>query len=236
LGKIKAVSLDCAGTLLRIDWNPGAFAVGVVEEFGFSLDRLEARHRYDAILRRRWPKYLQLNLSKDQVACSAFWKEVTEEWVTDISVPKDRLDEILELADSRLFGPFQRHFTPFCDVVPALNALQNAGYRLGVLSNWDVTLHRALAITDLANYFEFAMASLEEGVEKPEAAIFRIMLDRFALAADEVVHVGDDLMDDYRGAKRAGLAAFHLDRQSAQSEGFRVARLTDLLEAIQLLD
>ncbi|MBV6459764.1 MAG: Phosphoglycolate phosphatase [Fimbriimonadaceae bacterium] len=236
MGKIKAVSLDCAGTLLRIDWQPSAFAVGIVEELGFEVDRPDARSRYDAILRRRWPDYLRLNLTKDQLACQGFWEEVTAEWISDLSIPDGRLTDILEHADARLFGPFQTHFSPYCDVLPALEALRAAGLRLAILSNWDVTLHRAISITDLAGYFEFAIASLEEGVEKPDPAIFQIMMDRFGLTVDEVIHVGDDLIDDYRGAKGVGMKAFHLDRRSTKSEGFRLARLTDLLEAIRSLD
>lgn len=235
MANIKAVSLDCAGTLLRIDWSPSAFAVDVVQGLGIDIEPVEARGAYDSILRRRWPDYLRLNLTKDQAACKGFWEEVTGEWAAQLSIDPSRLPEILETADSRLFGPFQRHFTPFCDVVPALNALRAAGLRLAILSNWDVTLHRAISITELAPYFEFAIASLEEGVEKPDPAIFQIMLERFGLSADEVVHVGDDLLDDYRGARNVGIPAFHLDRHSTRSEGYRLARLTDLLEAIRSL-
>ena len=49
------------------------------------------------------------------------------------------------------------------------------------------------------------------GFAKPDRRIFEIALTRAGVTADEVVHVGDALINDVAGARRAGLAPIHFD-------------------------
>lgn len=236
MASIKAVSLDCAGTLLHISWNPGRFAVEVAQDLGLALDVADARGRYGRLLSSRWESYRDINLSRSRSAVDQFWHDLTHDWALEVGIPGESVGLLLEQADDRLFGPDQDQFHPYPDVMPALQELSSMGIRLCVLSNWDITLHRALSATNLDGYFEFAIASLEEGVEKPDPRIFQIMLQRFALPPGQVLHVGDDLLDDYRGAKVCGIPALHLDRRTSSSDGYRLARLTDLPEILSSTD
>ncbi|KIM30452.1 hypothetical protein M408DRAFT_21956 [Serendipita vermifera MAFF 305830] len=56
------------------------------------------------------------------------------------------------------------------------------------------------------------LISEEEGIKKPSPEIWRRALDRANLSASEVLHVGDDIEADYRGAREAGLRALLLQR------------------------
>lgn len=98
-------------------------------------------------------------------------------------------------------------FTPFPEVPDALRALRGDGVALVVVSNWDVSLHEALAATGLARLVDGAISSAEAGAAKPDPAIFARAL---ALAGDgiapaEAVHVGDERVD-LDGARAAGIA------------------------------
>lgn len=98
-------------------------------------------------------------------------------------------------------------FTPFPEVPDALRALRGDGVALVVVSNWDVSLHEALAATGLVSLVDGAISSAEAGAAKPDPAIFARAL---ALAGDgiapaEAVHVGDERVD-LDGARAAGIA------------------------------
>jgi putative hydrolase of the HAD superfamily len=109
-------------------------------------------------------------------------------------------------------------FRAYPDAAPALAALRAAGLRLVVVSNWDVSLHEALAATGLAPLLDAALSSAEARSSKPDAAIFARAL---ALAGDvapgEAVHVGDSVEHDVAGARSAGIAPILVARDGAPS-------------------
>jgi putative hydrolase of the HAD superfamily len=52
------------------------------------------------------------------------------------------------------------------------------------------------------------------GIEKPDPRIFALALDALGVPADQVssvVHVGDSIFADVRGAQAAGIRPLHLD-------------------------
>jgi putative hydrolase of the HAD superfamily len=126
-------------------------------------------------------------------------------------------------------------FAPYPEVPAALTALRSAGLRLVVVSNWDVSLHEALAATGLAALLHGAISSAEAGAAKPAAAIFQRAL---ALAGDitpaAAVHVGDDVTADVHGARAAGIAPVLVQRDgAAPPAGVPVLRdLTGLAELL----
>jgi len=100
-------------------------------------------------------------------------------------------------------------FRPYPEVPGALRALRAGGARLVVLSNWDVSLHEALAATGIAPLVDGAVSSAEVGAAKPDPAAFAAAL---ALAGPGVrpadaVHVGDSVAHDVAGARAAGIRA-----------------------------
>lgn len=51
---------------------------------------------------------------------------------------------------------------------------------------------------------------------KPRGEIFQTALSRLGLAADEVLHVGDSLGSDVRGAKSQGISVLWINRKNRQ--------------------
>jgi putative hydrolase of the HAD superfamily len=126
-------------------------------------------------------------------------------------------------------------FRAYPEVPGVLAALRAAGLRLVVVSNWDVSLHEALASTGLTPHLDGAISSAEAGAAKPATAVFERAL---ALAGDvepaAAVHVGDDPGADVAGARAAGIAPVLVVRDG--SAGPRdVATLTDLTGLPELL-
>ena len=99
----------------------------------------------------------------------------------------------------------------FPDVPGALARFREAGYRLGIISNFDRRLRKVLADLGLAASFEHIIISSEVGADKPDPRMYAEALRLFGVPAGRALHVGDDPRKDW-GAERVGLRVFRLER------------------------
>jgi putative hydrolase of the HAD superfamily len=120
------------------------------------------------------------------------------------------------------------------DVLPALDALRDAGVTMGVVSNWDSRLPDLLRTLDLADYFQTVGVSHVEGIEKPAPAFFHRIVERMSVEARDVLHVGDRPEMDLEGARAAGVDAVIVDRRG-RLEGTEVPRVGDLRELLPIV-
>jgi putative hydrolase of the HAD superfamily len=104
-------------------------------------------------------------------------------------------------------------FVVFPDVVPALDAMQAAGFRLAVVSNWGWYAPELLQTLELARHFEVMSISARVGYQKPHRAIFDHALELLEVPAERAIHVGDDPEADVAGARRAGIEPVLIDRR-----------------------
>lgn len=109
-----------------------------------------------------------------------------------------------------ILGP--AHFSVFPDVKHTLGALRARGVRLMLVSNWHAGLRGFCRALGLDAYFEVIVSSFEAGYEKPDPRIFAIGCARLGLQPEQVLHIGDNQVDDVEGARAAGLGAVHLER------------------------
>jgi FMN hydrolase / 5-amino-6-(5-phospho-D-ribitylamino)uracil phosphatase len=64
----------------------------------------------------------------------------------------------------------------------------------------------------LGHYFKATISAHAHGTSKPDPALFHIACRELACEPDEVVHVGDDIELDVRGARAAGLQVIWMNR------------------------
>lgn len=69
---------------------------------------------------------------------------------------------------------------------------------------------------------------------KPRKELFELALSRTGLSADEVIHIGDSLSSDIKGAYMAGIKALWINRQG-KAVPDRVISITNLLEVFDYL-
>ncbi len=100
----------------------------------------------------------------------------------------------------------------FDDSLPALEALKRRGARLAVVSNWDSRLPDVLTNLELDHWFDAVVVSHFEGVEKPNATIFRRALELLGADPSDALHVGDSPELDGDGATAAGVDWVWVDR------------------------
>jgi putative hydrolase of the HAD superfamily len=116
------------------------------------------------------------------------------------------------------------HWTLYPEVPGVLAALRAMGLKLVVVSNWDSTLPSLLARLGLGDAFDDVLASAVVGASKPDRGIFDEALRRAGVAPGAALHVGDSLVDDYHGARAAGLHALLVDRAGRAPEGYETIR------------
>ncbi|MBO4419393.1 MAG: HAD-IA family hydrolase [Oscillospiraceae bacterium] len=102
--------------------------------------------------------------------------------------------------------------TPFADCAQTLQALRDAGYRLGIIANQEPGAKERLAAWGLSRFFSVIAASAEMGVAKPEREIFLRALAKADCKPENAVMVGDRLDNDIRPAKELGMSTIRMEK------------------------
>lgn len=93
-----------------------------------------------------------------------------------------------------------------------LMRLHDSGLRLGVLSNWplSITIERYVAAVGWARLLTAVVVSERVGAIKPSPLMFATAQAELGARPGEILHVGDDWTADVVGARRAGWRAGYL--------------------------
>jgi putative hydrolase of the HAD superfamily len=100
-------------------------------------------------------------------------------------------------------------------VVESLERLRSLGLALGVVGNWDFSLHERLAEHGLAGYF----ATVVHAARKPDPDGLRFALAELGVQPSRALHIGDE----------------DADEQAARAVGMRFARVP-LVEAVAAIE
>ncbi len=126
--------------------------------------------------------------------------------------------ELLQSAGHPLFASVNSAAL-YDDVVPTLQRLRDAGFKLAIVSNWDTPLDPLAERLGIAHYFDIIVASHDARVRsaKPDSHIFNWTLTAVGVSAEEAVHVGDTYGADIVGAQGVGIRPILLDRDNTQT-------------------
>src|SRR5262245_57347426 len=97
------------------------------------------------------------------------------------------------------------------EAAKALQRAREAGLVVGVISNSNGSVKRALEIAGLAPQLDFVIDSSVVGISKPDPRIFALGLQTAGTAPEQAVYVGDSYFVDVMGARQAGLRAVLFD-------------------------
>lgn len=128
------------------------------------------------------------------------------------------------------------HFKPYDDVVPVLDALDEAGVPYGAVSN-NVHDYQRAKLDRAGLQRVAALVGIDAlGVAKPDPAIYLEGARRLGTDPARTLYVGDNPVVDAEGADAAGLIGVWLDRRGAADSAFggrRIGALTDVLQIVQ---
>ena len=134
---------------------------------------------------------------------------------------------------------------PYPDTIMVLQALHEAGYALGLVTNsfypmWmrDVELQHY----SLLDYFDVRISASDAGYIKPHKAIYEHALFLMGTEPQRTVFVGDRPQHDILGANEAGLISVlldppHLEREKNGIEAeFTINSLSELIPVLEHLE
>lgn len=228
---IRAITFDCAKTLVAVDYDPVRFAVQCLVSAGIA-PPADAAVTYGPLFMSHYAAFLDANLHNDPAAGREVYLSINRQWLAAMGLEPNRAEEIFLAGEELAFGRRATFFTAYPDAAPALAELKQLGLRIAMVSNWDYTLPRVVEMLGLAESFEFVLASLVEGVEKPDPRLFQVALNRFGLPPEEVLHVGDLEIDDRDGAISAGMGWTLIDRDREPELPTRIQSLFQLKEVL----
>ncbi len=90
----------------------------------------------------------------------------------------------------------------------------------------------------LSKHMQFAVTSLELGVEKPNPLMFKKALEVACVSELEAVHVGDQIGSDVDGAENSGVRPILIDRDGNHpgfSRCLRISNMGQLFGALKSL-
>ena len=208
--------------------------LAIVHQAGYTTLTLDDIH---AAMRAFWAESDQAdvtrNWSPSPEADQAFSLEIDRQICARLGVTDPAIVAAANRRSQELFNAIET-VTVYPDVFGALEALRRAVPRLGILSNWGWNLPELCQRLGLAPYFDFIVPSARVGANKPNARIFRAALEAGNAEPSRMLHVGDNLAADVRGAQALGITGVLLDRRgTAQPDGYPVVR--DLREVLALL-
>jgi putative hydrolase of the HAD superfamily len=194
---------DAGNTLVFLDYARLAEAVG--SALGLPLTSEELSRHVSAASRA-----MELATGNDQHRAAVF----LEALFLNGGVPRERLGEVRECL-RRMHA--ERHLWSSVTegAAESLSRLREAGLKLGVVSNSDGRVERALEAAGLRAYFDVVIDSALVGVEKPDPRIFQAALDALGVAPQEAMYVGDLYEVDVLGARAAGIEAVLLGKLEA---------------------
>jgi len=110
------------------------------------------------------------------------------------------------------FTQHKAHWQLKPSALSTLKLLQEAGKKIGIISNFDSRLedivHSKLKLTP---YIDYLHISQTEGLEKPDTAFYLSFFEKHGLDINSAVYVGDSYFLDFLPAQKIGLQAYLLD-------------------------
>ena len=223
---IRAVAFDAVGTVILPTPSAATVYARLAAEHGIAVE-------IGTVSQRLWERY-RMEEEIDRAAG----------WITGEERERDRwrniVDAALSGATPALFEELFDHYsqpeawTVMDGVAEALQSLARRGVALALASNYDRRLETVVAgKAGLAPLRRRLVISSIVGVRKPGLGFFRDgVLPALGCEAGEILFVGDDLDNDYHGARVAGMRAVLFDPQNRHpSVPDRISDLTELLTA-----
>jgi HAD superfamily hydrolase (TIGR01549 family) len=227
---IKAVSFDADGTLLgTFTDRPHGFAHFFLEAakdcgISFSLEKLKPilkEVREEEMLRRQ--KGFRPYISSENARLHWLW--YYEQVFKKMGCPEPQ-----KMAEEFLRRYEQGEFTtPYSDVMPCLEVLASKKIPMILISNYSACLLQFLEKWNLKNFFQAILISGIEGIEKSNPLLFQKGAHWLSLKPSEILHVGNDPVEDYEASINAGFQALLLDRDNVYTN-LQLPSISSLVE------
>ena len=226
----RAVLLDATGTLFDIARPLGDAYSELAREFGGELDADTMTAGFRTAFADTPPMAFPGRRGADLDRAERGWWRAVVERVTRAAGGVPEFDGYFD----RLFAHYASApaWRVYPEVPEVLAALRARGLALAVVSNFDSRLPPLLDALGLGSFFDAVVCSGAVGAAKPDGAIFAHALAALGVEASEALHIGDSRVNDYDGARAAGIEALLVDRGTTESHRGIIPDLRGVLDHV----
>lgn len=224
---IRIILFDAVGTVMYPQPGIAQAYVDIGRRFIKGLDEAHVLSRFKRVFSTVFSaETAQTPVTEESTVLA--WKQVVEGTFPDF-----------EDAGGELFQQLWDHFAApdswgvYDDVDSCFERLLEAGYELGIASNFDSRLEGIVRANATLSRVQHVFHSAQLGWNKPARGFCDGITSRLGVAADQIVLIGDRLDNDIQPALQAGWQGIWLDRLDEYSageahDGARVKRITSL--------
>ena len=203
---IKVITFDAGNTLIRLSRPVGVTYAAVAKRFGAELNPIDLEHGFRAAW-KTVPRLPDVPGPRPDDGRS-WWRDVVIQTLENARAEVEPFDDFFDAVYDEFTLAGVWRLEP--GALELLQDLRQAGFPLGIISNFDLRLREILKHVGVLDLFEQIIVSSQVGAEKPSPRIFEEALRRFAVAPAELLHVGDEEKADGEGARALGMQAFIL--------------------------
>ena len=228
----RAVIFDFYGTLAHWQDHDASNYAAVLSAHGYDLSD-EVAEAYFA----RYDGVEHFDHSVDEARYEDWVRHRLRHLIGGCGVPPDDQDSIIDALRASDQGPM----VAYPEAAATLASLREAGWAIGVCSNWGWELDAFLIQVGLFDLVDSAVTSARAGARKPHPSIYAHAVSALDVTAHETVFVGDSWGPDVEGPHHAGLTAVHVWRPTERSGSVPdplltgMHRVADLSELVPLL-
>ena len=210
---IKAIFFDAVGTLFDVQGSVGHVYVTYAKKYGIP-DTVEMITSLNMAFKETMktmpaPIFSVERPEKLKQCERLWWFDVVHAVFYRVGMFEGFDDFFEEVFDA--FGQ-ATHWELFPETLEVLTKLKERGFELGIISNFDSRFFQVIRALEINQFFDSVTISSLAGAAKPASKIFSYALEQHMLNPDEVLHVGDHRIEDFEGARQAGLHTVLIDR------------------------
>ncbi len=224
---IRAVFFDAVGTLIHPAVPAPRKYAEVAARYGCQMPADEIRGRFLEAFREGERHDRVANWATSEEREIERWRRIVAGTISDDE------DCFRELYDHYALP---EAWAVDADAAPVFAGLSARGLVIGLASNYDSRLESVVeGHAELRGLRPNIVISSRVGHRKPGGAFFEAVKSLVGFSADEIAFVGDDVENDYEGARAARMTAILLDpRGRYPAIGNRIAKLHELLTSESL--
>ena len=224
----RAVLLDATGTLFDVARPLGDAYSELARAFGGDLDPGAMTDGFRTAFADTTPMAFPGRRGADLDRAERGWWRAVVERVTGAAGGVPEFDAYFD----RLYAHYASApaWRVYPEVPEVLAALRERDISLAVVSNFDSRLPRLLDALGLAPFFDAVVCSGAVGAAKPDVVIFTHALAALGVDASEALHVGDSRVNDYEGARGAGIEALLVKRGTTARNAGTIPDLRGILD------
>jgi putative hydrolase of the HAD superfamily len=187
VNEITAIGFDIDGTL----YPPFALYGRLIPFTAAHVRLILAFHKTRAVMHN------------EPVSAGAFYERQAAVLAGRLNIDVPHAERIIEEKIYRNWTTIFNRIKPYPYVIETLRAFRDAGYKLGVLS--DFPIREKLVNMKLDGYWDAEISSEETGAVKPAASGFLTLAKRLGTPPENILYVGNSYRFDVEGAAATGM-------------------------------